>query len=39
MIMVQSTFHVLPESRANILEMMKEMVHLCIRYNNARQKL
>lgn len=29
MIMVQSTFHVLPESRANILEMMKEMVRLC----------
>jgi len=28
MIMVQSTFHILPESRAELLELMKEMVRL-----------
>jgi len=27
--MVQSTFHILPESRAELLELMKEMVRLC----------
>ncbi len=27
--MVQSTFHILPESRADILQLMKDMVRLC----------
>lgn len=29
MIMVQSTFHLLPESRAEALRLMKDMVRLC----------